>query len=249
MTFEWFHLPVSHLAVLMICGLMIGTAKGGIAGTGLMAVPILAHVFGGRVSTGLLLPMLIIADVYAVRHYRRHSEWKHILRVMPWAVAGILVGVWVGMEVSDLVFKRIMAVVIFFGISVMLWRDLQKNSTIPGNRWFAPVSGTAGGFATMMGNAAGPIMSLYLLVMRLPKLNFIGTAAWFFFLMNLIKVPFHVFFWKTISWESAALNLMMAPAILAGVWLGIKIVKVIPEKAYRILVIASTLAASALLLK
>jgi len=101
----------------------------------------------------------------------------------------------------------------------------------------------------MMGNTAGPIMSLYLLAMRLPKLNFIGTAAWFFFLINVFKVPFHVLSWKTISLQTLALNLAMAPALIGGLYLGIKIVKVIPEKAYRILVIVTTTAAAAFLLR
>jgi uncharacterized membrane protein YfcA len=101
----------------------------------------------------------------------------------------------------------------------------------------------------MMGNAAGPIMSLYLLAMRLPKLHFIGTAAWFFFLINVFKAPFHILVWKTITLQTAALNLTMVPALLGGVYLGIKIVNKIPEKAYRILVIVTTAAAAAFLLR
>jgi uncharacterized membrane protein YfcA len=249
LTWEWFSLTQAQWLVLIGCGLLIGMAKAGIAGTGLMIVPIMAYVFGGKVSTGLVLPMLIIADIFAVRHYNRHAEWKHIIRLMPWAAAGILVGVFVGGIVSDLIFKKIMAALIFLGIAIMIWRDVRKTRSLPSGRWLAPATGTAGGFATMMGNAAGPIMSLYLLAMRLPKLNFIGTAAWFFFLVNVFKVPFHVFVWKTITVESAALDLAMTPAILGGVWLGIRIVKVIPENAYRVLVIVTTVASAALLIR
>ncbi len=244
----WFDLSLAQWVVLIACGCLIGMAKAGIAGTGLMIVPIMAYVFGGKPSTGIVLPMLIFADIFAVRYYHRHARWSHIVRLMPWAVAGILVGVLVGARVSDSAFKTIMAVIIFIGIAVMIWRDLRKPDSVPDRRWTAPLTGAAGGFATMMGNAAGPIMALYLLAMRLPKLNFIGTAAWFFFLVNVFKVPFHVLFWKTISFETLALDLTMAPAILAGVWLGIRVVKVIPEKAYRILVMVTTVVAAALLL-
>jgi len=244
----WFDLSLTQWLVLIGCSLLIGMAKGGIQGTGLMMVPIMAFVFGGRPSTGLVLPMLIIADIFAVRYYNRHAQWGHIVRLMPWAVGGILVGVFVGARVSEAAFRTIMAVIIFMGITVMIWRDLRKLESLPDRRWTAPLTGSAGGFATMMGNAAGPIMSLYLLAMRLPKLNFIGTAAWFFFLVNVFKVPFHVLFWKTISLQTLALNLAMAPALIGGVYLGIKIVKVIPEKAYRILVIVTTATAAALLL-
>jgi uncharacterized membrane protein YfcA len=245
---EWVGLSLTQWMVLVGCGLLIGCAKAGIAGTGLMIVPIMAHVFGGKPSTGLVLPMLILADVFAVRYYHRHAAWKHIVRLIPWAVAGILVGVVVGGQVSDVAFKQIMAVLIFLGIGIMIWRDVRKTASVPRGHWFAPTTGSAGGFATMMGNAAGPIMSLYLLAMRLPKLNFIGTAAWFFFLVNCFKVPFHVFFWKTIRWETLAINLTMAPAIIAGVFLGIRIVKLIPETAYRILVIVTTMVSALLLL-
>lgn len=246
---EWFDLSLTQWLVMALCGVLIGCAKAGIAGTGLMIVPIMAYVFGGKPSTGLVLPMLILADIFAVRTYHRHADWRHIVRLLPWAVGGILVGVVVGGRVSDAAFKQIMAVIIFIGIVIMIWRDIKKQASIPKGRWFAPVTGSTGGFATMMGNAAGPIMSLYLLAMRLPKLNFIGTAAWFFFLVNCFKVPFHVITWNTIRWETLALNLTMAPAIIAGVFLGIRIVKLIPEGAYRILVIATTLVSAALLIK
>ncbi len=86
-------IPADQWFVLILCGVLIGMAKAGIAGTGLMIVPIMAYVFGGKVSTGLVLPMLIIADVFAVRFYHRHADWRHIVRLIPWAIAGILVGV------------------------------------------------------------------------------------------------------------------------------------------------------------
>ncbi len=243
------HMPAGQWLVLILCGVLIGTAKAGIAGTGLMIVPIMAYVFGGKVSTGLVLPMLIMADVFAVLHYHRHARWRHIVRLIPWAIAGILVGVWIGGSVSDAVFQKIMATIIFMGIAVMIWQDFRKKRALPNARWFAPATGSIGGFATMMGNAAGPVMSLYLLSMRLPKLNFIGTAAWFFFFVNVFKVPFHVLFWKTITLETAALNLVLTPAILGGVWVGIRIVKIIPETAYRILVITTTLVSAVLLIR
>jgi uncharacterized membrane protein YfcA len=92
----WFDLSLAQWVVLIACGCLISMAKAGIAGTGLMIVPIMAYVFGGKPSTGLVLPMLIFADIFAVRYYHRHARWSHIVRLMPWAVAGILVGVLVG---------------------------------------------------------------------------------------------------------------------------------------------------------
>ena len=130
----------------------------------------------------------------------------------------------------------------------MIWRDLRQNVSIPDHWWFAMLLGLAGGFATMIGNAAGPVMAMYLLAMRIPKFTYIGTGAWFFFLVNLFKVPLHVVFWKTITLKTVSFNLMMAPAIIFGVFLGIQIVKIIPEKLYRVLVIGTTIVSAFLLL-
>jgi uncharacterized membrane protein YfcA len=119
-----------------------------------------------------------------------------------------------------------------------------KSKHIPDNWWFAAILGLTGGFTTMIGNAAGPVMSLYLLTMHLPKNKFIGTAAWFFLIINVSKVPFHIFSWETITPQTVVVDLLGFPAILLGFFIGIKIVKIIPEKFYRYFIIASTIIAA-----
>lgn len=246
--FTWIDISFLNWLLLIVAGLLIGISKAGISSASMVMIPIMACVFGGKVSAGLMLPMLIIADIFAVKYYHRHASWPHIGRILPWAFVGIFIGLFVGNFVSDALFKQIMAVCILAGIGIMIWRDLQKSELdLPGKWWFACLPGIAGGFATMMGNAAGPIMSIYLLAMHLPKFNFIGTAAWFFFVVNVFKVPLHIFFWKTITLKSITINLLMAPAILSGVFLGIQIVKILPERAFRVLVIVSTIVAAFLL--
>ncbi len=227
--------------IVLLCAMLIGMAKTGLSGVGLMVVPILASVFGGRPSVGLLLPILIFADVFAVSYYNRHAEWKHILRLLPWALIGIATGVLVGRVISDSVFNRLLAAIVIVGIALMIWQDIRKKISIPENRWFSVGLGSLGGFATMIGNAAGPVMALYLLSMRLPKNIYIGTGAWFFFIVNLIKVPFHVGIWKTITVQSILFDVLMIPAIALGAFLGIWLVNFFPEKAYRIFIIATTL--------
>jgi uncharacterized protein len=237
----------SEWLISLACGLLIGMAKAGVSGTGLMIVPVMAIVFGGKPSTGIVLPMLIIADLFAVRYYRRYTDWKHVLKLIPWALVGIMIALVVGNLISDSTFKSILSISIICGLFLMIWQDIRKTATIPDNWWFALVLGLAGGFTTMIGNAAGPVLSLYLLSMRIPKYNFIGTAAWFFLLVNLFKVPLHILFWKTITVKTLMFDLLMAPAIIFGVFLGIQIIKIIPEKPYRILVISTCLVSSLLL--
>lgn len=223
-------------------------SKTGISGVGLMVVPLLANAFGGRPSVGLLLPILIFADIFAVSWYNRHAQWKHILRLIPWALAGILVASVVGKSLSDATFNRLLALLVIAGIGILIWQDLKsKGVKIPKSRGFAAGLGLLGGFATMIGNAAGPVMALYLLSMRLPKNIYIGTGAWFFLIVNVSKVPLHIWSWRTITAETVLLDVFMIPAIAAGAFLGIWLVRLIPERFYRLLIIGTTLLSAFLL--
>jgi len=243
-----FDLGIWEWGLVLLCAVLIGMSKTGLSGIGLMVVPILAKVFGGRPSVGMLLPILIFADVFAVSYYNRHAEWKYVLKLLPWALLGILAGAWIGKIMTDDLFSRILAGLVIFGIGLMLWQDIRKKIEIPDFWWFSLVLGLLGGFSSMIGNAAGPVMALYLLSMRLPKNQFIGTAAWFFFIINLIKVPFHVAVWETITWHSFLFDILMIPAVAIGAFLGIWLVKFFPERAYRIFIIATTLLAAILLI-
>ena len=243
-----YNLNVPQWLIVLLCAVLVGMAKTGLSGVGLMVVPLLASVFGGRPSVGLLLPILIFADVFAVSYYNRHAEWKYIIRLLPWEVIGIAAGVLIGQIISDMVFNRLLAAVVLVGITLMIWQDIRKKKvSVPDYWWFSMGLGLLGGFATMIGNAAGPIMALYLLSMRLPKNIYIGTGAWFFFIVNMFKVPFHVGIWKTITVQSLLFDVLMIPAIALGALLGIWLVKFFPEKAYRIFIIATTLFSALLL--
>ncbi|MGC9344722.1 MAG: TSUP family transporter, partial [Bacteroidales bacterium] len=197
----------------------------------------------------LVLPMLIVADFFAVKYYNRHAEWKYVIKLLPWAFGGILIALMVGELINDRQFQILIAVIVLVGIRLMIFQDIRrKKVTVPDYWWFAAILGLSGGFATMIGNAAGPILSLYLLSMRLPKNIYIGTGAWFFFIVNLSKVPLHIFIWDTITWESLSFNLLMVVPIIVGAVSGFYLVKLIPEKVYRIFIILSTLASAFALL-
>ncbi len=240
-----FDLTTTEWLLSILCGILIGMSKTGLSGAGLFVVPVFAGIFGGRPSAGLVLPMLIVADFFAVKYYNRHADWKYVFKLLPWAFAGIVFALLVGFMISDVQFRKLIAIIVIAGILLMLFQDIRlKNVKIPDHWWLAGILGLAGGFATMIGNAAGPLLSLYLLSMRLPKNIYIGTAAWFFFIVNLSKVPLHIIFWKTITWESLRFNLIMVIPIIAGAVGGFYLVKLIPERAYRIFIILSTLASA-----
>ena len=240
-TVQWF--------LLVLCAVFVGMSKVGVPGVSMIVVPILAIIFGGKSSTGILLPMLMMADIFGVSYYHRHAEWKYLWKMLPWAFVGIGIALWVGEVVNDEWFKNIIAIVVFVCIGLMIWKDRQKGSNLfPDTWWFAASMGVLGGFATMIGNVAGPIFAIYLLAMHLPKNRFIGTGAWFFLIVNFSKFPLHIFVWKTIHWKTLMLDGLMLPGIALGAFLGIWLVKKIPDKTYRSFVIIVTALSAILLL-
>jgi uncharacterized membrane protein YfcA len=244
-----FELGPVEWALIMLCGILVGAAKTGLSGAAFIVVPTLAMIFGGKPSTGMLLPMLIMGDIFAVSYYNRHTNWMYVLKPIPWAVAGVVIGVLVGNQVSGDVFTTLIAVTVIMGLILMVWQDRRRNRiVVPDYWWFSAIMGMIGGFSTMIGNSAGPIMSIYLLTMYLPKNIFIGTKAWFFMLINLVKVPFHVFSWNTIDWRTFTFDLAVLPALAIGAYIGVRVVRLIPEKGYRILVIATTAVACVVML-
>lgn len=239
---ELFSYSLSYSAVVLLLstGLLVGMAKTGVHGAGMAAVPLLALVFGGKLSSGILLPILCIADVFAVCYYHRHADWKHLIKLFPPAALGVVLGTLVGGYINDGTFRALMGIIVLASVVIMIWRETSSNQQIPSGRWFAVLLGTLGGFTTMVGNLAGAVMALYLLTMRLPKNAYIGTTAWFFMIINWFKIPFHVFAWETITWDSFLLDLCTIPAVALGAVLGVTIVKHIPELYYRWFIIGTT---------
>ena len=209
-----FELSLYNLLGLAIVAMLVGMAKTGLSGAGMIAVPLLALMFGGKASTGLLLPFLIIADVFAVKHYHSDANWKHLRRLLPFAVVGVVLGTLLGNYIDNATFTVVMGGIVVACLGLMVWQERQENLAVPSSNWFVVTIGVLGGITTMVGNLAGPVMALYLLAMRFPKKEFIGTAAWFFMAINLIKVPFHVFVWETVSFESVMLNMIFLLSLI-----------------------------------
>ncbi|MDX5584167.1 MAG: sulfite exporter TauE/SafE family protein [Aureibaculum sp.] len=231
-TFQW-------ISVFMAV-FLLGLSKSGIKGIGILIVVILAFVFGEKASTGILLPMLIVADIFAVIYYHRHAQWKYIKKLMPWMIIGVLLGVWIGNDISEGIFKKLMAIIIIGSVLILFYSENRKSSKIPTSRIFSGSAGLLAGFTTMIGNLAGPIANIYFLAIRLPKNEFIGTAAWLFFIINIFKLPFHLFVWKTVSVDTLVLNSILVPALILGFFMGVSLVKLISNLHYRRFILAVT---------
>jgi uncharacterized membrane protein YfcA len=235
--------------LLAVSAMFIGMSKVGVPGISMIVVPTLAIIFGGKASTGILLPILMMADLFGVAFYHRHAQWRYFWKLLPWALIGIGIALWVGKVVNDELFKNLIAILVFGSIGLMLWKDRRKGTDFfPDTWWFAASMGILGGFATMIGKVAGPIFAIYLLAMHLPKNSFIGTGAWFFLVVNFLKFPLHIFVWETINWSTLTLDLMLLPAIAVGAFIGIVLVKKISDKTYRTAVIVVTALSAFLLL-
>ncbi|NDE11220.1 MAG: sulfite exporter TauE/SafE family protein [Chitinophagia bacterium] len=226
--------------LILLSAFFIGLSKAGLRGIDMMNVTIMAIVFGSKASTGIVLPLLCVADIIAVFYYHRHAQWNHFWKLIPWMAIGILVGVYVGKDMNEALFRKIMAIIIITTVFIMVTLEIRKNQIIPTNKFFVANMGLAAGFTTMLGNLAGAFSNIYFLAMRMPKNDFIGTASWVFLVINLFKLPFQIFFWKNITPESLYTDLLLLPSVLIGFCIGVKIVSKIKEDNYRKVVIVLT---------
>ncbi len=245
-----FDLSATQWAFSNLAGALIGITKTGMAGAGILVVPLMAGIVGGKAAAGLTLPLLSMGDLFAIRYFHSHAHWKTIGRLLPWTGLGLSLGLVVDSLIDDRIFKAIIAVFVIVGLAITLWRDyISKDLRVPSAWWFAAGMGVLSGFASMIGNAAGAISSLYFLSMRFGKNAYLGTSAWFFMIVNILKLPLHAFFWKTINERSLGFGLLLVPAVFAGAFIGIRITRRIPEKPFKLLILAfSALAALRLIL-
>lgn len=199
-------------------------------------VPLMVIAVGdARQSAGWLLPMLCTADLFAVFYWRRHAQVPQLLRLAPWAFAGMAAG-GAALALPEAVLRPMVGGIIFLMLGVYLWRRRRGSGELPAH----PVLyGTAAGFSTTVANAAGPVMNLYLLSMRLPKEQFLGTGAWFFFLINLSKLP--IYSWHgLITARSLTINAVVLPTVVLGALAGRQIVKHIPMNVFEAVVLSLT---------
>lgn len=206
---------------------IIGFSKTGIGGLTLLAVALFTQIFPGHTKqvSGLILPLLIVGDVVAVLSYRRHTQWRFLWKLFPWTALGVLAG-WLAMgRIDDRQARVIVGAIILAMVLMHLWRRRRNASAVTSQTadqhgaWFAPTIGILAGFTTLIANAAGPLMAVYLLAMRLPKFEFVGTGAIFFMILNWFKVPFMIDL-GLITVDSAKLNLLLAPVVIGGALFG-----------------------------
>ena len=250
-------LATVEILALVVAAVGVGFAKTAIGGVASVSVVLFATVLPARESTGALLPLLLVGDVVAVTMYRRHADWPALLRLFPSVGVGVLLGVAVVARVDDTTMRRMIGGVLLLLVAVHLTQRWLRRDQDPDalreqqhrrRHVTALVFGMLAGFTTMVANAGGAVMSIYLLSAGLGMLGFLGTTAWFFFAMNLFKVPFSVGL-DLISVESLVLDLWLVPAVVLGALLGRAVVHRIDQGRFEMLVLAFVVVSSAYLVR
>jgi len=237
-------------ALLAAGAFTAGFSKTGIPGLGILFVAIFSNLMPARQATGVVLPLLIIGDVFAVVSYRAHAQWSHLWRLLAPTIVGVVLG-WAALRfANDRQTTHLVGALLAIMLAVHLLRKARPDSAEAASHaplWLGVLAGIFAGFATQVANAAGPVMMLYLLAMRLPKLQFLGTSAVFFMAVNLFKVPFMVQL-DLINRQSLAVNLWLAPAVIAGALIGRVVAGKVNQRAFEVAALGLTAVATAKLL-
>jgi len=237
------------LAVLAVAAVLVGMAKTSIGGLATLAVVAFAAVLPARESTAAVLLLLLVGDVYAVRHYRQHADVVVLRRLLPAVVPGVLLGTWLLARVDDGLLTRLIGVLLLALtlLQVVLWWRGPREESPAARLGPTVATGSAIGFTTMVANAGGPVITLYLLALGVGRLRFLGISAWFFLLLNLGKLPFSAalgLFTPTVLTTAAVLW----PGVLLGGWLGTHVVRRVSDQQFEVAVLVASALAAVLLL-
>jgi uncharacterized membrane protein YfcA len=238
-------------ALLGAGAFVAGLSKTGIAGLGVLSVALFANALPARESTGALLPLLLCGDLFGVALFRKHASWPHLWKLFPWVILGVVAGYFaLGHIRSNSVVQRLIGAILLVMVAVHLWRQSRlkrqpaQEDSFPHTWWFGAITGVLAGFTTMVANAAGPVMILYLLAIGLPKLAFIGTGAWFYMCVNAFKVPFSLSL-GLITMSSLRVDALLLIPMVPGALLGPVILRHINQRLFEAMALVLTVIATA----
>lgn len=228
----------SVYALALLAAFCIGLSKAGFSGISMISVVLLADIYGSKASVGLALPLLIAADLMAYPAFRNHGSWGPVWKLLAPTVVGLAAGWWILGSVSDLLARRLIGMCVLSMVGLQAFRRWRAAdfARLAESHGFGAAAGVMGGFATMLANAAGPVIQLYLLARRVPKMDLIGIGARFFLLVNLLKVPLNARL-ALITHESLLENLRLLPAVVVGIFGGRWLVRHVPQAAFEWMIV------------
>ncbi len=243
-----FDLSVVQWVFLFLGSFLTGVARTGIFGVMLLVVPLLSLKMPGKEAAGLILPLMVAGDFVAAYVYRKSFVKKAVFQILPWLVLGVAIGTIVGGIVSNELFNNLMAGMTFTCAAFVVWNEYRKGDPVRLKLWFIILIGLLSGFASMIGNASGPVITVYFIALNLKKREYVSSVVWLFWIVNIIKLPFHVFAWHTVDFNVLKLDLLLCPALILGLISGVSLIRKIPEKPFRVVIFISILLAGGLLL-
>ena len=252
MTYDMPSIGSLSWAIAVLGAVMVGMAKNGVPGLSILFVAAFAAVFpSAKQASGIVLPLLIAGDWIAIGNFRRHLQWRHLGRLFPWTAAGVVAGYFALGALSDHRAKVLIGLIILTLALLSFWQRRRGSRTAPDDgriHWgFGAFIGVIAGFTTLVANAGGPLMAIYLVAMRLPKLEFVGTAAVFFAVLNLFKVPFMANL-GLLTRASLLFDATLVPAVIVGAVAGRYLLTRINQRVFEQLVLGlSTIAGLVLL--
>jgi hypothetical protein len=237
------------LAIAMFAAVCIGLSKAGFSGISMVSVVLFADIYGAKASVGLALPLLIASDLMAYPAFIKHGSWKPVWKLLPATLVGLLLGYWLLGEINDGAARRVIGGCVMFMVAVQAFRKWRPAffDAMAESRGFGNSAGVMGGFSTMLANAAGPVIQLYLLTRRIPKMELIGIGARFFLLINIIKIPLNAKL-ALITEESLWENAKLLPGVFAGIVMGRWLIGRIPQAVFEWMIVGFSFVAAARLL-
>jgi len=232
---------VNLVTVLLGAGaaLLVGFSKTGMPGAAIPAVALMAEAFRAdtRLSVGAMLPVLLLGDLFALAYYRRHANWDRLLELFPYVAIGMVPGYLALWRLESDPLRVLIGAIILVLLAMQITRQRFGWEKMPDRWWFIAAIGILAGFGTAVGNAAGPVMSIYLISKRLDKHEFLGTSAWFFFIVNLSKIPFFLGL-EMITPQTLALDALIMPVVVIGAIVGVLLLKRIPQAVFNVIVLS-----------
>lgn len=226
------------LLTLLLAGLLIGMSKTAIGGFGLLATALVAGVIPAKESTGVVLLLLLIGDLIATRKYRKYVEWKVLSKLIWPVIVGSTLGAFTLSIITDSFLRKLLGIlVVLLVLSFPIthkWQKGNKQLNLLFPRLIRNFFGTLAGFMSMVANSGGPPMTIYLLLRRNSKMNFLANTAWFFFGVNLFKLPFSITL-GILDFSSFKYVLPAIPMVIIGALIGIRVINKIDQALFQYL--------------
>ena len=224
----------------LLFAFILGLTRGGIKGIAPLFVMLMILAFGGKASTGIIVPLLVIGDFYAMYLYRKHVNWSHVKSFMPWVIMGAMAGAFIGKDFSDVYFEKGISLIIMLSVTTIVIWELNPHKQLKSHWLTTCFTGLGSGIFSIIGNFAGTFANIYFLKSQLPRRQIIGTGTFVYLGVNIFKIPFHIYVWKSLTWNTLKIDFCLLPAMFVGILVGFQVIRIATDKWFRVFLLVVT---------